>query len=69
MILPKNTDKSVLVIEKHSSIAGNVYTEEIELNNVHVYGFHILHINEDKGLSGRDWRIYILVAFLMPFVH
>lgn len=48
MILPKNADKSVPVIDKHSDIAGNVYTEEIERNNVHVYGAHILHINEDS---------------------
>lgn len=42
------------VIDKHSDIAGNIYTEEIERNNVHVYGAHILHINEDMGFSRRE---------------
>ena len=37
--------KSVLVIDKRPNIAGNVYTEEIEGINVHVYGAHIFHTN------------------------
>ena len=37
--------KSVLVIDKRPNIAGNVYTEEIEDINVHVYGAHIFHTN------------------------
>lgn len=35
--------KSVLVIDKRSHIAGNVYTEMIEGINVHKYGAHIFH--------------------------
>lgn len=37
--------KKVLVIDKRSNIAGNVYTEEIEGINTHVYGAHIFHTN------------------------
>ena len=37
--------KSVLVIDKRPNIAGNVYTEEVEGINVHVYGAHIFHTN------------------------
>ncbi len=40
-----NTGKSVLVIDKRSNIAGNVYTKLIEGINVHVYGAHIFHTN------------------------
>ena len=37
--------KSVLVIDKRPNIAGNVYTQEVEGINVHVYGAHIFHTN------------------------
>ena len=37
--------KSVLVIDKRPHIAGNVYTQQIEGINVHVYGAHIFHTN------------------------
>ena len=33
--------KKVLVLEKRSHIAGNIYTEKIEGINVHKYGAHI----------------------------
>ena len=41
----KEAGKSVLVIDKRPNIAGNVYTEEMEGINVHVYGAHIFHTN------------------------
>lgn len=41
--LAKKNGKSVLVIEKRSHLAGNIYTEEIEGINVHKYGAHIFH--------------------------
>lgn len=44
----KNKGKKVLVIDKRSHIAGNVYTEEIEGINVHKYGAHIFHTNNKK---------------------
>ncbi len=37
--------KKVLVIDKRSHIAGNVYTEKQENINVHIYGAHIFHTN------------------------
>lgn len=36
---------SVLVIDKRTHIAGNVYTEKMEGINVHIYGAHIFHTN------------------------
>lgn len=41
----KMAGKKVLVIDKRSNIAGNIYTEEIEGINVHKYGAHIFHTN------------------------
>ncbi|MDO5140619.1 MAG: UDP-galactopyranose mutase [Eubacteriales bacterium] len=40
--------KKVLVIDKRSHIAGNVYTEEQEGINVHMYGAHIFHTNNTR---------------------
>lgn len=44
----KARGKSVLVIDKRSNIAGNVYTEAVEGINVHKYGAHIFHTNNKK---------------------
>ena len=41
----KDSGKSVLVIDKRDHIAGNVYTENMEGINVHLYGAHIFHTN------------------------
>ena len=41
-----DSGKKVLVIDKRSHIAGNVYTEKIEGINVHMYGAHIFHTND-----------------------
>ena len=40
--------KSVLVIDKRSHIAGNIYTETIEDIQVHKYGAHIFHTNDKR---------------------
>ena len=40
--------KSVLVIDKRDTIAGNVYTEDVEGIHVHRYGAHIFHTNDQK---------------------
>lgn len=40
--------KNVLVIEKRNHVAGNVYTEKVENINVHKYGAHIFHTNNEK---------------------
>lgn len=43
--------KSVLVIDRRPNIAGNIYTENMEGINVHVYGAHIFHTNNKKVWS------------------
>ena len=40
--------KSVLVVDKRTNIAGNIYTENIEGINVHKYGAHIFHTQQQK---------------------
>lgn len=44
----KKKGKKVLVIDKRSNIAGNVFTEDIEGIHVHKYGAHIFHTNNKK---------------------
>ncbi len=39
--------RSVLVVEKRPHVAGNVYTERREGINVHCYGAHIFHTNDE----------------------
>ncbi len=41
--------KRVLVVEKRPQIGGNVYTQNVEGIQVHVYGAHIFHTN-DRGV-------------------
>ncbi len=41
----KEAGKSVLVIDKRTHIAGNIYTEDVEGIHVHKYGAHIFHTN------------------------
>ena len=40
--------KKVLVIDKRSNVAGNIYTENVEGIYVHKYGAHIFHTNDTK---------------------
>ena len=44
----KKNGKKVLVIDKRDSVAGNIYTEEVEGINVHKYGAHIFHTNDKE---------------------
>ena len=44
----RSAGKTVLVIDKRDHIAGNVYCQEIEGINVHVYGAHIFHTNNKE---------------------
>lgn len=41
--------RKVLVVDKRSHVAGNVYTRNVEGINVHEYGAHIFHTN-NKGV-------------------
>lgn len=43
-----NRGKSVLVIDKRSHIAGNIYTKEQEGIQVHKYGAHIFHTSNEE---------------------
>lgn len=38
--------KTVLMVDKRDHIAGNIYTKEVEGINVHQYGAHIFHTND-----------------------
>ena len=44
----KSAGKKVLVIDKRDHIAGNVYTKSTEGINVHIYGAHIFHTNDQN---------------------
>lgn len=44
----KAAGKSVLIIDKRDNIGGNIYTEKTEGINVHKYGAHIFHTNNEK---------------------
>lgn len=47
----KMKGKSVLVIDKRSNIAGNIYTENVEGINVHKYGANIFYTNNKKSME------------------
>ena len=40
--------KKVLMVERRDHIGGNVYTEKQEDIDVHRYGAHIFHTNDEK---------------------
>ena len=44
----KDRGKSVLVIDRREHIAGNIYSKEIEGIQVHQYGPHIFHTDNEK---------------------
>lgn len=44
----KKHGKKVLIIEKRKHIGGNIYTEDIDNINVHVYGAHIFHTSNKE---------------------
>lgn len=44
----KRAGKRVLVLEKRPHIAGNVYTETVDGVQVHRYGAHIFHTNQER---------------------
>lgn len=50
--------KTCLVLEKRGHIAGNLYTEEVEGIQVHRYGAHIFHTNNERvwNYAGRFAR-------------
>ena len=44
-------DFKVLILEKRDHIGGNCYSEKTEGIDVHVYGPHIFHTNNEKVWS------------------
>ena len=44
----KKAGKKCLVIEKRGHIAGNIYTKEVEVIQVHEYGAHIFHTSNQE---------------------
>ncbi|MDO4483181.1 MAG: UDP-galactopyranose mutase [Clostridia bacterium] len=46
--MAREAGKKVLVVDKRSHIAGNVYTEDVEGIQVHRYGAHIFHTNNRR---------------------
>lgn len=60
----KEAGKSVLVIDQRSHIAGNIYTEEVEGIQVHKYGAHIFHTNDQ-----RVWEYVNRFAFFNRFTN
>ncbi|WP_444643988.1 UDP-galactopyranose mutase [Caproiciproducens sp. R1] len=47
----KEAGQKCLVIDKRDHIAGNIYTEKVEGIDVHCYGAHIFHTNDQKVWS------------------
>ena len=43
-----NKGYKCLVIDKRDNVGGNIYTEKVEGINVHKYGAHIFHTNNEK---------------------
>lgn len=46
--LAADSGKSCLVIDKRNHIGGNCYTENVDGINIHKYGAHIFHTNNEK---------------------
>lgn len=46
--LAKQAGKRVLVVERRNHVSGNAYTEKMNGINVHKYGAHIFHTNDDE---------------------
>ena len=44
----KQAGKTVLVIDKRDNVAGNIYSEEMEGIQVHIYGPHIFHTDIEE---------------------
>lgn len=56
--------KHVLVVDKRAQVGGNVYTEEVEGIQVHRYGAHIFHTN-DEGV----WKYITRFATFNRFTN
>lgn len=57
--LAKKRGKKCLVVDRRPQLGGNIYNEKVEGINVHKYGAHIFHTNNDEV-----WRF---VNSIVPF--
>ncbi len=62
--LARERGKRCLVIESRPHIAGNIYTEKVEGIDVHRYGAHIFHTNDETV-----WRFITQFAEFNNFVN
>lgn len=60
--------KKVLVIDKRPHIAGNIYTENIEDINVHMYGAHIFHTS-NKGIWDYMQQFAEFNRYTLSLIH
>ena len=56
--------RSCLVIDRRPNVGGNVYTENVEGINVHVYGAHIFHTSDEEV-----WRFVNRFASFNGYVN
>ena len=56
--------KRCLVMEKRSHVGGNVYTKKVEGIDVHVYGPHVFHTDDE-----RIWNYVNSFTRFIPFVN
>ena len=62
--LARDSGRSCLVIDKRTHIGGNCYTENIEGINVHKYGAHIFHTNNQSV-----WNFINRFAEFNNYIH
>lgn len=60
----KDNGKSVLVLEKRKHIGGNTYTENVDGIDVHKYGAHIFHTNNEEV-----WKYINQFAQFNNYIH
>lgn len=58
----KESGKKVLVVDRRNHVGGNVYTEEVAGIQVHRYGAHIFHTNDEEV-----WRFVTRFATFQSF--
>ena len=72
-IVTEKDKKTVLVVDKRDTIAGNIYTEKTEGINVHKYGAHIFHTNNKavweyvQQFASFNYRVAYITEILYTF--
>lgn len=60
----KKKGKSIKILEKRKHIGGNVYTEKVSGIDVHKYGAHIFHTNDEN-----IWNYVNQLVEFRPFIN